>query len=325
MRASPMIAAFNAGELSPKLRGRIDIEKYAMGCKTLENFFCRAHGGVQRRPGTYFIGEVKDSSKATRLIPFQFNTTQAYILEFGNQYIRFYKDYEQIEVSGAAYEIASPYLEADLATLQFAQDADIMYICHPSYPIYKLSRTAHTAWTLTAVVFTDGPYLDQNATATTLTASATTGSGITLTASSALFVAGHVGAFFRIYAGGSWGYVKITYVTDSTHATADVVSTLGGTGPVTTWREGAWSTKNGFPATVAFLEQRSVFAGSSSYPQTIWASVTWNYEDFTPGTLADDPFTYTISDRQMNAIRWMVNLSNLFIGTTTGEARLGQY
>jgi hypothetical protein len=324
MRVSPILTAFNAGELSPQLRGRIDLEKYAMGCDTLENFFCRAHGGIQRRPGSYFMEEVKTSAKATRVIPFQFNTTQAYILEFGNQYVRFYKDYERLEVSGAAYEIVSPYLEADLFEIQYAQDSDIMYLCHPDYPVYKLSRTDHTAWTLAAVDFIDGPYLDENETAITITPSATTGAGITLTASASLFEAGHVGAFFRIFEGSTWGYVKITYVTDATHATADVISTLGGIAAVATWCEGAWSIKNGYPSTVAFLEQRAVFAGSSGLPQTLWSSATGDYEDMTPGTLDDDPFVYTIADKAVNSIRWLANLSNLIIGTTGGEARLGQ-
>jgi hypothetical protein len=50
------------------------------------------HGSSARRPGTSFVAEVKTSSAKTRLIPFEFSTTQTYILEFGNQYIRFYKD-----------------------------------------------------------------------------------------------------------------------------------------------------------------------------------------------------------------------------------------
>ena len=55
------------------------------------------HGSAaRRRSGTQFVAEVKDSTKETRLIPFEFSTTQTYILEFGNQYIRFYKDNGQI-------------------------------------------------------------------------------------------------------------------------------------------------------------------------------------------------------------------------------------
>ena len=323
MRSSPILTAFNAGELSPQLRGRLDLEKYAMGCETLENFICRAHGGVQRRPGTYFLGEVKTSAKSTRLIPFQFNTEQAYVLEFGDLYVRVFKDYAPVEVSGAAYEIVSPYLEADLFQLQYVQDSDIMYIVHVDYPVYKLARTADDSWTLTAVVFTDGPYLDENDTATTLDPGATTGTGVALVASADLFEAGHVGAYFRIYQGTAWGYVKITYVTDAKNAVCDVIVDMAAHVATTAWREGAWSGVNGYPAAVAFNEQRLVLAGSAGYPQTIWGSASGDYEDFTPGANDDDPYTYTIAERRVNSIRWMANLGNLIIGTTGGEARLG--
>ena len=86
------------------------------------------HGSAARRSGTQFVAEVKDSTKQTRLIPFEFSTTQTYILEFGNQYIRFYKDDGQILSSGTPYEISSPYLEAELFDIKFAQSADVMYI-----------------------------------------------------------------------------------------------------------------------------------------------------------------------------------------------------
>ena len=83
---------FTAGELSPRLDGRTDIGKYFNGSKTLENMVVHPHGAATRRPGTKFVHEVKTSANATRLVPFEFSTTQTYILEFGNQYIRFYKD-----------------------------------------------------------------------------------------------------------------------------------------------------------------------------------------------------------------------------------------
>ena len=70
----------------------IDLSKYPAGCKTLENIVIYPHGAAARRPGTQFIAEVKTSSAKTRLIPFEFSTTQTYILEFGNQYMRVYKD-----------------------------------------------------------------------------------------------------------------------------------------------------------------------------------------------------------------------------------------
>jgi hypothetical protein len=91
-RVAVQLTNFTGGELSPRLDGRNDLTKYASGCKTLQNMVVYPHGSAARRPGTSFVAEVKTSSAFTRLIPFEFSTTQTYILEFGNNYIRFYKD-----------------------------------------------------------------------------------------------------------------------------------------------------------------------------------------------------------------------------------------
>lgn len=98
-RVHPFQTNFTAGELTPKLAGQTDFKKYNNGVETLENMTVFPQGGTTRRSGTRFVCEVKDSSKAVRLIPFEFNITQSYILEFGNLYIRFYKDNGQITES----------------------------------------------------------------------------------------------------------------------------------------------------------------------------------------------------------------------------------
>ena len=95
-RTTLALTSFIAGEFSPKLEGRTDFEKYSAGCKTLENMLVHPQGMASRRVGTQFIGEVKTSSLKTRLVSFEFSTTQTYMLEFGNQYIRFFKDKGQI-------------------------------------------------------------------------------------------------------------------------------------------------------------------------------------------------------------------------------------
>jgi hypothetical protein len=98
---------FTSGEMSPLLDGRVDIEVYSGGCKYLENFIVKPYGGAHRRPGTYYVNAVKDSAKITRLIPFEFSTTQAYVLEFGDHYIRFYKDGGRILKTGIASWLTS--------------------------------------------------------------------------------------------------------------------------------------------------------------------------------------------------------------------------
>ena len=158
-RTTLALTSFVSGEFGNKLTGRTDFEKYQSAAKTMENFLVHPQGAATRRVGTQFISEVKDSTKKTRLIPFEFSTTQTYILEFGDQYIRFYKDKGQILSSGSAYEIASPYLEAELFDIKFAQSADVMYLVHPNHDVRKLSRTGHTNWTLATVSFTGSPSL----------------------------------------------------------------------------------------------------------------------------------------------------------------------
>ena len=95
-RVHPFQTNFTAGELTSKLAGQVDFKKYNNGVETMENMTVFPQGGTSRRYGSRFVCEVKNSANATRLIPFEFNVTQSYILEFGNLYIRFYKDNGQI-------------------------------------------------------------------------------------------------------------------------------------------------------------------------------------------------------------------------------------
>lgn len=198
-KVSPLQSNFNGGEFSPLLYGRVDTERYATGLATCLNYIPTIQGGLVRRPGTYFVTEVKDSTKACRLVPFEFSTTQAYILEFGDQYLRFYRDHAQITSGGSPYEIATTYLEAELPDLRFTQSADVLYITHPDHPPAKLSRTGHTAWTLSDIDFLDGPYLGTDlSSGVTLTLGATNGTGVSLTASADTFAATDVGRQVRL-------------------------------------------------------------------------------------------------------------------------------
>lgn len=203
-RAAPLLSSFNAGELSPNMEGRPDISKYGSGAKTLENFIPLVQGPAKRRAGTRFVAEVKDSTARTWLVRFEFNTQQGYVLEFGNQYIRFYTQHGQVVSGGSPYEIASPWTTADLTNtdgtfaLRFTESNDVVYICHPNYAVRKLSRTAPTSWAITTLTPTNGPFKIINTTSTTVYASAQTGSAVTVTASAAIFTANMVGSLFYI-------------------------------------------------------------------------------------------------------------------------------
>lgn len=316
---------FTGGEISPRLFGRSDVRSYYNSVKTLTNFLPFIHGGIQRRFGSRFVAEVKTSSLFTRLYEFSFNNVQSYVLEFGNLYFRIYRNRGRVETSGTPVEVATPWQTSDLASLKFVQSADVLYVMHPNYQTRKITRTSDTAWSISTYNNLDGPYLGQNTTATTLTASATTGSGITITASAPVFTgATDVGRQIRIKVGSTWGYVTITAVGSTTSVTATVVKILGGTTATTEWRLGAWSDTTGWPECATFHEERLVFGATKAQPQTIWGSVVGDFENHAPsatsGTVVDDDaYTYTVSSDQVNNIAWLISGTRLNIGTTGGE------
>nr|BAR28441.1 putative tail tubular protein B [uncultured Mediterranean phage uvMED] len=404
-RVAAQLTNFTGGELSPRLDGRNDLTKYAAGCKTLENFVVYPHGAAARRPGTTFVAEVANSANKTRLIPFEFSTTQTYMLEFSNLKMRVYKDRgsvlegdktisgitkanpavvtatghgysngDEVVISGVVgmtevngkrflvankatntfeltdkdgtninsstfttytsggvankvFEITTPYTTAQLFDLKFAQSADVMYITHPEHEVEKLSRTAHTAWTLTDVDFTNGPYMDANITTTTLNpASHTVGTGVAVVASAITginsgsgFLSTDVGRLLQF----GDGYGKITAVADTLNITITIIEDLGSATASANWSLGSFSDTTGHPSCVTFFEQRLVFAGTTSQPQTIFFSKSGDYENMDAnigGTVADDDaIIYTIASNQVNAIRFMTATRTLIIGTAGGE------
>lgn len=216
-RQITMQASFAGGEVSPRLYGRSDLVKYQSGAEAIENFIVRPEGGLQRRNGTRYAGTVKTQTAVTRLVPFIFSRTQAYILEFGNLYIRFWRDYGQI-ISGTPVEVVTPYVTADLPTLVFAQSADTLYIVHPSYAPRKLTRTSDTSWTLATLSMKKGPFTTVNTDDTKHILCVVSGSNydpgdsVDIRSNADIFASGHVGSYMyleeRYYADNdvtSWG------------------------------------------------------------------------------------------------------------------------
>lgn len=400
---------FTAGEITERLHGRTDIAKYDNGAATVENFIVQPHGGVSRRPGTRFIVEVKNSANAVRLVPFEFNVEQTYILEFGPLYFRIIKDGGQVESSGTPVEVTTPYTASDLDTLKWSQSGDVMYIVSPNHAPRKIERTSHTAWTITEVALTRGPFLDRNITATTLTSGGRSGT-VTITASADTFASTDVGRLVKLQE----GFIKITSFTSATSVdgtvqeledgrseimpdytattisfhegdpdatglehndriedtaanfidegfkagqtivisgtvsnnttdgfllvdVTDSVLTLapgadlaaesagssftiqGKLEAVDDWSLGAFSETTGYPRAVSFYEERLVFAGTSTQPQTLFFSQGGDFENFEAGTEDDDAMVYTIGSNQVNVIRFLASTRNLIVGTSGGE------
>lgn len=234
--------AFNQGEWSPVTYGRADIQARAEALSLCRDFIPLVQGPLTRRPGTWWVAEAKLAT--VRLQDFQFSVTQAYVLEFGAGYIRFFTNDGQLLDTGVPYEVTTTYTAPELPALYFTQSADVLYIAHPSHPLAKLERQGATTWTLTDVDFQDGPYMPQNVSDTYLSCDVTrVGSTGTLTATAvtginndAGFIASDVGRLVRITNTNwdststdnpvKWIQLKITAITDTTHAAVTVVGVV---------------------------------------------------------------------------------------------------
>ena len=108
--------SFSGGEISPEMFGRIADNKFQQGAALMRNFIAKPQGPAQNRPGFAFVKEVKDSTKATRLLSFTFNTTQTMVIEFGDQYFRFHTQGATLNYSnGTAWNSGTNYVVGDIA------------------------------------------------------------------------------------------------------------------------------------------------------------------------------------------------------------------
>ena len=343
--------SFTGGELSPALYTRNELEKYSIGAKKIKNGFIHQEGSVSNRAGLEFIGEVKDSSKKCRLIPFSFNTEQTYIIELGNQYARFIKNGGYIvDDNNAIVEIVTPYLTDELFDIKYAQSADVLTLCHYNHPQAELSRKSHTEWELKSIDFkpslnpptglkatwtgkSENPrtytYLvtsvDDNAEESNRSdtvsvvgeyeANWATDEYITLSWSK---VTGAVE--YNIYrsVNGVFGYVGTA--TETTFTDTKIEPDLSSTAPIS---KSPFENGN-YPTVVNYFQQRKIYANTKNNPQTIYASQVATSENFNISRplVASDAITLTIFEREVNEIRNIVAMNDLIVFTSSAEWKI---
>lgn len=317
-------ASFNGGELSHRLEEQDDFVKHQSGCRQLLNFTVRADGNAAYRPGLRMVAKVKHTDKKARLIGYWFNqsATQSYMLEVGHNYIRFFVGGFH---TGAApiydgenvYEIATPYDETDVFLIQFVQSGDVMHLVCAGHPPRTLTRNGHTDWVLDIAETTGGPYRRANAaSAKTLTPSAVSGSGITITAQGhSPFTSACVGRLVQITngAGPTTGEARITGYTDAQTVTADVLTDFGATSATSDWRMGQ------FPAAICFCQDRLVLAGGDD-PNRAHMSKSADHLNFTQGDVDDDAIEFQILGDEIQDIRSVIaSRKSLMVITDAGE------
>lgn len=321
-----------AGELSPRL-ARTDLTKYSNGYRLIKNAYPIPQGAQTRRPGTrYLVTSNNNGVKKSRLIPFVASDASVYGLEFAENVIRILD-----KTTGVLTTVVTTYTEAELFEISYAQSADVMYLAHGNHKPAALAHFSAMTWTLTDLVQDDGPYQPQNTTKTALlTAAATTGTNIAITASgtgNTPFTADDVGKPIRLRHGTTtltWGWATIKTYTDSTHIHVDIDPDypFGDTTATAVWRVGEWSAGRGYPSVVAFQEDRICFASTASNPITIWASQSNGYGPTTilygptasDGTVtAANSITEPLAQKDIQKIIWMSPGPSMAVGTISAE------
>ena len=309
---------FSSGAISPSARDRIDLANYRNAVKTLTNWRTRPLGGVTRRPGAVKIAKVTYSD--CQIEPFVFDSDEAYAFIFYNLAVDIYNKHTRAFIA----TIAGPWTTAQVLAneLNCTQALDKIHISHPDFETRIITRTAAAAFSIATIVYTpnanggvNSPFHKYAASTITITPSGTTGA-ITLTASAAAFVAGHVGTWFRI--GNS--PLSITGYGSSTVLNATVGAIPVAAVATYDWTEQMFSSVRGWARSTGLHEGRFWFGGSRDAPNTLSGSTTSDpYSHFIGTALATDAIKETIRADRVAEIKAIVSFRTLQIFTADGE------
>ncbi len=319
------------GEVTPLVHQRRDLELYRQAVAYLNNWYVMKQGGVRRRSGTRYMGASKFADQKSSLISYAFNNEQAYFLEFGNLYMRVWTVDGQVLDTGTPVEIVTPYDADDVEDLQVAPFNDVIYISHRSYAPQKVTRTSNTSWAIAAVEFEDGPYLpinDDSASTLATSGSNTAGASRTFTWSSGVsLTANDIGRHVRFQQNGKWGWAQITAVSSSLIATVTIKEGTSESSSTASWRVGAFYVGN-YPGSVAFFEERLVWARTNTHPRSLAFSFSNLPEYYSPSdadstVTAEHGFFVDIVAGRADPILWLLEDARLQVGTASAIRSIG--
>lgn len=239
--------------------------------------------------------------------------------------------------SGGSAEVLVSYVgvwtESQLPEVRYAQSGDTMYLTHPSWPPYTLTRLSNTAWLMSVFSTTAGPFQPEIPAVTTLSV-ARTGAGpytYTFTAGSAIFVdCTATGYKQRIRyqittgAGTAWYDGELTFTSTTVAYVSNEAAMSTATPYNTEYRLGLWYIAN-YPSFVLFHEDRLCFGGYTDFPGHVDLSETGGYTSFSifepDSTVIDsNALSLTLAQRELDLAYWgMSDENGLFIGTTDSE------
>lgn len=339
--------SFLGGEAGYLLEGRSDLAQFQLGASRLENFVALKSGPATRRPGTRYV-KTTQGNRPARVIDWVISHDSAEDI-FGVEIalasastltVRIIRrsDFSVYTPTGAP--TISVTADIDLNEIQYSQSASAIFICHKSFAPQVIFRTAATTFFIDPYIenifrshdiYESLPYMTRNISLTTLSIDvATTGAGRIVTASTPIFPdASVIGSYYRMRATTANGWFQITGWTSTTVVTVQVIAAIDAAATATTdWSEGAWSAYRGWPRTVTFYNQRIVFGGTTTQPDTFWLSQVGDYYQmstfdattpFNESTGISDSLSFTLASDKLNDIKWMVGGKKLTIGTGSSE------
>lgn len=303
---------FTAGQVSQNLLGRGDLKIYENGARHLENVIIHPTGGVSRRRGLKYICS---AGKPTRLIPFEFNTEQTYLLCMSDNEMKVFKN----DICIAT--LATPWSGQQLFQLNYTQSADTLLVVHPDVAPKQITRNNNEVWNISDWEYyqKDGmiymPYYNFYQKKPEIWASGTSGN-ITMAATADVWTAAHVGSYLKYQN----GLVKITAVLSPTDIQGTVVKNCSSAGKTNDWSESAFSNARGWPVSVTFHQNRMVIGGSRDLPNRLWLSKSSDLFNFDLGkALDDEAIEFGILSDQVNAIKAVVSTRHLLVFTTGAE------
>jgi len=330
---------FSTGEMDPLLRARVDLPAYSNALEEATNVVVQPQGGVRRRPGLRYVIDLpntgaESAANGVRLVPFEFSTSDSYMLCFTHNRMYVFKNGAQVlDFNGGSID----YLDtsslgltgARLATLGWTQSADTLIVVQETIPPIKIVRGATDSdWTGSVITFDSTPKYAFTISASnpsgTLTPSAVSGK-VTLTASTGTpFSAASVGQYINASPQGRAKIVQFTSgtvvqaITEFPFFSASAIA--NNDWELETGYEAVWSNTRGYPRSVTFHEGRLYFGGSRARPSTVWGSKVGLFFDFeaTEG-LDDDAVEATLDTNTFNAITDIQAGRDLQVFTTGGE------
>lgn len=303
---------FTSGQISKNLFGRGDLKIFENGARYLENIIIHPTGGISRRKGTKLIEEI---SKYAKLIPFEFNTEQIYLICIMDGEFKVYKEGVCITT------VTSPWQEKQLQQLSWTQSADTLMIVHPDVAPQQISRNNDEVWKIEEWNYytKDGmiycPYFNFFKKNESISVSGASGN-ISINSSNPIFDKEYESSYIKIHG----GLVKITTYENPKKINGTIIKNLSSTNATTDWEENSFSKRRGYPSSISFHQDRMIIGGSKSLPNRLWMSKSSDLFNFDLGKgLDDDSIEFAILSDQVNAIKAVVSSRHLLVFTTGAE------